>query len=96
MCFSSSHFNGFVNIPLAKPSHMAKPGMKVGGDQELQGREPNTERPVCRPFMQLSCESSQLKLETGQKGTFCKQNTVNPHYLQIPYLKIGLLVRICL
>lgn len=92
MCFSSFHVNRFVNIPLAKPSHMAKPGMKVRGGQELQGRESNTERPVCRPFMQLSCQSSPLKLEAGQKGIFCKQNTVSPRYLQILYVQICLLV----
>lgn len=93
MCFSSFHFNGFVNIALAKPSHMAKPGMKVRGDQKLQGREPNTERPVCRPFMQLSCQSSQWKLETGQKGTFCKQNTVNLIICRFPICKFAYLLK---
>lgn len=39
----------FGNMPLAKPSHMSKPGINVGGDQELQGRQPDTGRPIWRP-----------------------------------------------
>lgn len=93
MCFSSFHVNRFVNIPLAKPSHMAKPGMKVRGGQELQGREPNTERPVCRPFMQLSCQSSPLKLEAGQKGTFSSKIQSVLVICRFPMCKFAYLLR---
>ena len=85
-----------VNILLAKPSHMPKSGINVGGDQELQDRQPATGRPIWWPQMQLISHSAQLKTWKGAKRTFWKQSTVVPHYLKIPYMRICFLAKICL
>lgn len=91
--FSTFCLHQICEHPIGQAKPHAKPGMKVGGKQELQGREPNTGRPTQKPLMQSAYLSSQIKGWNWAKKDIWKQNAVSSHYLQIPYLQIHLLAK---